>query len=300
MPRLHIIYHNPCLDGFGSAFAAFLKYGEDAVYLPGSYQQAPPRIERGAEVVMADVSYDRDTLVRMRQRASRLIILDHHESALNDLEPHRAEIADEVVFDLGHSGCVLMYQHLNPGEEVPEFFRRIEDEDLWRWKMDRNEAFIAGLSALPLTFDVWKAAYERGVNYLIEQGEAILTYRARLVESIIETGVFSAEFAGPAGYVRVPAVAGPRILRNEIAQELMDRYPEAPFAALMIDMPDGRRSWSLRSRPDRMNVMEVASLNGGGGHRGAAAFVEGHPGEKVRVSGAYESPTANRKLGPSR
>ena len=32
-----VIYHDHCTDGFGAAFAAWLKLGDDADYLPMAY-----------------------------------------------------------------------------------------------------------------------------------------------------------------------------------------------------------------------------------------------------------------------
>ncbi len=48
-------------------------------------------------------------------------------------------------------------------------------------------------------------------------------------------------------------------------------YPDAPFAGVYYDKPDGSQTWSLRSIGE-FDVAAVAKTFGGGGHRNAAGF----------------------------
>jgi hypothetical protein len=49
------------------------------------------------------------------------------------------------------------------------------------------------------------------------------------------------------------------LLGSEVGEELLKRYPEAPFVAIYFDRGDGKRQWSLRSRED-FDVAVVARL----------------------------------------
>ena len=59
--------------------------------------------------------------------------------------------------------------------------------------------------------------------------------------------------------------------QSEVGHELLQRYPEAPFAAIYFDTADGKRKWSLRGRGN-VDVSALAKQFGGGGHHNAAGF----------------------------
>ena len=55
-----IVYHGDCPDGFGAAFAAWKRYGDEADYVPVNHGDPPPDF-RGRHVLVADFAYDRQT-----------------------------------------------------------------------------------------------------------------------------------------------------------------------------------------------------------------------------------------------
>src|SRR5690554_7514457 len=83
-----VIYHGGrCLDGFGSAYAAwchFQQAGISADYVAANHGEAPPDC-RNREVYILDFSYKRPVLSELCQSARRVVILDHHISAQQDL-----------------------------------------------------------------------------------------------------------------------------------------------------------------------------------------------------------------------
>jgi hypothetical protein len=54
MPKIYTLYHNNCPDGFGSALAAYLKFGDKSEYIGVKHQQDPPELEPGSEVYILD------------------------------------------------------------------------------------------------------------------------------------------------------------------------------------------------------------------------------------------------------
>lgn len=80
------IYHGNCADGFTSAWAVYKALGNDAEYFPGIYSEPPPDVT-GRDVIMVDFSYKRPVLEKMGESANSILILDHHKTALEDLEP---------------------------------------------------------------------------------------------------------------------------------------------------------------------------------------------------------------------
>ena len=50
-----VLYHAYCADGFGAAWAAWQKLGDDADYLPVRHGNPPPTLPEGASVYIPDL-----------------------------------------------------------------------------------------------------------------------------------------------------------------------------------------------------------------------------------------------------
>lgn len=85
-----VIYHANCADGFGAAFAAWLKLGDEAEYVPMQYgEDAANFSERttpliGREIYILDFSFPRHVMDWLFAEASRVIWLDHHASVFKE------------------------------------------------------------------------------------------------------------------------------------------------------------------------------------------------------------------------
>ncbi len=266
----HVFYHAGCNDGFGAAWAAWRLMGDSAIYRAVSYGQAPPPIDEGDEVFIVDFSYPEEALRRLAAQASRVVVLDHHKTAVEALAGLLADPPAnlELVLDLSRSGAMLAWRYFMPADFPPTLLRYVEDRDLWRWKLSESEAINAWISAHPLDFEVWTTLAETlaSPSGVAPLGRAILQQRSLTVERLC-AGAWKVELGGH----RVPVVNSP-IHQSEIGHRLCELHDDAPFAAVYQDLGGGRRRWSLRSRGD-FDVSEVAGLFGGGGHRAAAGFV---------------------------
>jgi hypothetical protein len=76
-----VIYHNPCADGFGAAFAAWLKLGDEAEYLPMQYgyKELPDFNDR--EVYLLDFSLLDADMDRLFAEAAKVVWCDHHRTS---------------------------------------------------------------------------------------------------------------------------------------------------------------------------------------------------------------------------
>jgi uncharacterized protein len=72
MPKIYTLYHNNCPDGFGSALAAYLKFGDKSEYIGVKHQQDPPEMEAGSEVYILDFSYPRQVMESLLAQHTRL------------------------------------------------------------------------------------------------------------------------------------------------------------------------------------------------------------------------------------
>jgi uncharacterized protein len=270
--RSLVLYHANCADGFASAWVAHRKLGDDADYVPVQYGEDPPDVA-GREVYVLDFSFKRSVLLEMARSFRRLVLLDHHKTAAEDLAPFVQKPGQprtvpgnwHVVFDMEKSGARLAWEYFFPREEAPWLVRFVEDRDLWRWRLDRSREVSAALASLPHDFAVWDRVAWAGVGDMVGDGEAILRYQRQQVESIC-ANAREVELDGH----KVLAANTPCLI-SEVAGKLAEGRP---FGAAWFVRSDGKRQWSLRSRDGGVDVSEVARRRGGGGHRNAAGFEE--------------------------
>jgi hypothetical protein len=173
-------------------------------------------------------------------------------------------------FDMDRSGARMAWDFCH-GCEVPLLIRLIEDRDLWRFTMEDTKPFGLWLRSEPFSFDRFELLAQQLEDG--RDGHEIMT-EARAMQRFFDAKV--SEIVSFASRRRIAehepiAVNCPPMFASEVGHELLEKHPDAPFAATYFDGPKSRM-WSLRSRDDRVDVSAVASKFGGGGHRNAAGF----------------------------
>ncbi len=301
----YVLYHANCPDGFGAAFAAWLRFGSDAEYIPVSYGKELPDMltGEGTEVYVLDFSYPTRVIDDLVTSHGKVVVLDHHHTAKCELESMIEEYnADPylVRFDLNKSGAVMAWEYFHSAQSVPEFFHYLQDRDLWIFKLPQSREVSMALRSYPYDFKKWSE-----ISGIVTQGQiyelpGIMlddlkkqgVHCRRLTEQQVENMAKHCRFfefrdccdsswslkpttvkpcRTELGFI-VPA-ANASVFFSEVGEKLLELYPEAPFAAYYSDRADGKRQWGLRSRPD-FDCSVVAKAFGGGGHKQAAGFVE--------------------------
>lgn len=263
-----ILFHANCPDGFGAAWAAWKRFGDQARYLPVKHGEAPPDMPAGAEVYIIDYAYPRQILLELA-KTHTVKVLDHHKTAQADLAG-----LDFAEFDMQRSGAVMAWQFFHPDTEVPLLLQYVQDQDLWTWALPDSAEICTALSIYPLDFAAWDALE---VENLRAEGKVVLRFKQQLVDRLSQK-VDWLEICGQ----RVPAVNTP-LFASELGNQLCLKYPKAPFSACYAEH-DGQRKFSLRSVGDN-DVAAIAARFGGGGHRNAAGFavpLTGHA--EIRLS----------------
>lgn len=144
-----IIYNDNCADGFGAAFAAWLKLGYAAEYLPmqlgkpfAAYVDGELRCTHeinDREIYILNFSFPRPIMEALFSAAGRVVWLDHHKTAFemwcggipsngvfeNVLE--MADAKDYIRLDTKRSGALLAWMYFHPETEVPMLIRHIDD-----------------------------------------------------------------------------------------------------------------------------------------------------------------------------
>lgn len=288
-----MIYHANCADGFGAAWAAWMRWRDEAQYIPVGYSQVAPDVT-GKHVLIGDFSFKRDVLREMGRAAKSIIVLDHHKTAEADLSEwviedyagefwaggdplkavhHNDEFVGQpiaAVFDMNRSGARMVWEfcHDTP---PPNLIAYIEDRDLWRFNFDETKSFGLWLRSEPFDFERWELIAQdlmggHDAHDIMSEAKAMQRLFDRQVAEIA-----SLSRTGMVGGVEVPLCNCPPQFASEVGHKLLADNPAAPFVACYSDLGKAR-GYSLRSHDDRMDVSEIAKKFGGGGHRNAAGF----------------------------
>lgn len=288
-----VIYHADCTDGFGAAFAAWLKLGNDADYHAARYGDKDLPDWQGREVYILDFSFPRALMDDAFQLAKHVVWLDHHKTAfemwiggLFDGTEGRHEQHDQVrniVLDFDKSGALLAWEHFHPDTKVPALIRHIDDRDRWVFALSGSKELHAALwSYRPWNFKQWKKllrSCEMAPGHFITAGTAILRAQNQNVASMLKQ-VRKCEIK----YIQnepfqlwpikeelafVGLALNAPIHQSEIGHELAN---QSSTYGLVWYMDVGNRvKCSLRSNGE-YDVSAIARAFGGGGHRNAAGF----------------------------
>lgn len=259
---IYVLYHANCHDGW-AAMEVVRKFLMDIIPIPIQYGSPPPPMEYG-EVYIVDFSYDYETLTQLASQHKRVIVLDHHRSAVRKLGEAVANGSKPdnlfITLDENHSGAVLTWKHFSV-LPPPLILTFVEDRDLWRFAYNNTRACHAYLSTLNMGVDPFPWEF---THTMTAEGAAILRYWRKCIEFHIEKA--SQLLIGEKTFWGVNCTMSEII--SDVAGELSVR---TGYGCTWYDTPDGRL-YSLRSRDDSYDVSEIAEKFGGGGHVQAAGF----------------------------
>ena len=259
-----VIYHAPCPDGFAAAYAAWLKFSDNASYLPAGHGQNFDVNLAGKEVYMLDFSLKRPQLEEIFAQAKSFLILDHHKTAQEDLEG-----LSYASFDMHRSGAGLAWDYFHPGVSRPSLINFVEDRDLFVWKYkEKTEYFTSNLDTLPYDFEAWHQVAELDQHpddlaRFIENGRQMsekFQWAARKLAELAEPVDFHGYVAG--------RVNLPSLFATDVGRYI---YEKNGTLALLWRIEDGRLYVSMRSVKN-VDVGAIAKQHGGGGHKNAASF----------------------------
>lgn len=259
------IYHANCLDGFASAWVVKQAL-PNCVFHLGVYNDPPPDVT-GLTVYLVDFSYKREVILEMAKIAKKIVIIDHHKSAIEDL----VDLPNNVNFysSLNASGCILTWNYFNL-PAPPLLLLHIQDRDLWRFELPDTKLITLALSAYDFDFDIWTDLIdyvELDPRNLTHEGEILNRKYQKDLHSLIELTKRSLWIGGQV----VPAANVPPMYASDAGNILAQEQMGIAFAATYYDTV-AYRVFSLRSVDGGMDVSKIAELYGGGGHKHAAGF----------------------------
>ena len=263
------IYHDSCLDGFGSAWSVWKKFGNDVRFEACSYNSQIPDVTN-EHVVIVDFSFKKDIILTMVEKAKSVTILDHHKTAQEDLCELLSQNVIQGVFNLNESGAVITWKYYNPDKyDIPKLLLYIQDQDLWEFKLSSTKEINAYISILPYDFSKWDLINDLIVmnkQTMIGNGAIVVRKQLKDIEYLLKKT--SRKMMIGSYYVQVANMSNHQ---TSLASEHF--VGRCSFFAGYIDTPDGRL-FSLRSNKDYgIDVSEIAKIYGGGGHKNAAGFM---------------------------
>jgi len=260
-----VIHHANCWDGIGAAWAAKLALGH-VVLIPAQYGGTPPDVT-GQDVYIVDFSYPPEVINEMAKTANKIVMLDHHRSALNMYNGNvKTPPNVEIVLDMDRSGCRMAWEYFHK-QEIPRILAYIEDRDLWRWNLPSTKFVTAWLTSQPVSVDTLDVAASLDMADLIVEGMAINRYIESQVDHAIQAWK-NHQTMVVLDDKTCPALCSAS-LQSEIGHALCEYFE---FSAVFYVVDHDTVQFSLRSTQNGPDVSEIAGVYGGGGHRNAAGF----------------------------
>lgn len=268
LKNIVVIYHADCRDGFGAAYAAWKKFGEDASYIPLSASvNKPPEGLTDKEIYIVDFSFTKDVLQTLVDTNKSVMVIDHHISAKDDVLSFEGNI-----FDNDHSGAVLAWKYFHPDIIVPPLLEYVEDHDLWRFALPENREFNVALGTVEMTFEAWDVLImqleeENNLINFIAKGSLLAKFEDKLVAHMVtrkERVLFEGHEVWALNTSEYASVLGNQLAELNLAEE------QTPIGIVYYHS-DGRVKMSLRSIGDT-DVSVIAQKYGGGGHKNASGM----------------------------
>lgn len=258
------IYHGNCADGFGAYIGVLNGHNYEGVEgFAATHGGTPPDVT-DREVIMVDFCYKAPVMKELAAKAKSILILDHHKSAMEDMEAVKDLENVTAIFDMDRSGAMMAWEHFNA--RVPQLIHHIQDRDLWRFKLEGTREIQQALFSYEYDVETWKELIleEWRVEDLAREGKALTRKHIKDIHEFLKSNTFRMNIAGH----NVPVVNLPYFYTSEACNILAKGEP---FAAGFWFTEDGI-TFSLRSTDDGEDVSKIATIFGGGGHRNAAGF----------------------------
>lgn len=297
--RILCIYHSRDLDGWCSA--AIVKYyfstdaSVDLVLFGWEYGDPIPEkeIEESASVIMCDISFPADKMFEIHQSGKDFTWIDHHKSSIKavqlegdlpcDISRELGGIKDELgihtyagVRNTEYAACELTWKYFFI-ENMPNFVWWLGMYDSFRHKGTKYESdtlkFQYAARARwkkPEDFDYVFSLYDHKLIFddrkMVREGKIIYKYLCTEAEQIY-SNAFPITIKGH----KFAIVNRERF--NPINFGI--NYHKDGYEGFACFWFNGKKwAWSLYNDDSSVDVSKIASYYGGGGHKGAAGFIQ--------------------------
>lgn len=261
-----VFYHGHCPDGFGGAYAAWKKFGDQAEYIPLSRGGDTLPDTTNRDVYFIDFILPQEEMDAVVAQAARVVALDHH-IGVRDV----TESMPEYVFNNDKSGATIAWEYFHPNTAAPYFLTLLEDDDLFRFTNPDTRPVITYLASQPFAFDAWDVIANTLENPTSR--EVFLTKArayAEYFEILANLAADQAKLVAFEGHQVRFATAHPfKPMKSLVGNLLARKHP--PFALVVSAHPNG---YGVSIRGDgSIDVAAIAQKYGGNGHTSSAGFI---------------------------
>lgn len=278
-----VIYHDECPDGFTSAWI-FKHYNPLIETRAVNYGSLKPNNIKNKKIAIVDFSYNYEITMNIIQESSYLLILDHHESARENLKNIENSKKTKIIFDMNRSGAQLAWDYLYPNEMRPWFVDYVGDRDLWLKELPNTDEISTAL-----WFDGYFKDFQKLENLfytinnddiedenhpIIIKGEKLLLCKELEISQFLEITNLATLITPNKNYI-VRMISVSRQYTSDIGNLITNKYDDCDFAAIYSYNHNNKKmNISLRANNDCIyNLSEITrTLPNGGGHPKAAAF----------------------------
>lgn len=300
-----VIYHKNCNDGKASAACAMKYLGTSVEYIPMNYGNEFDMLTfKEKNVILLDFSFKKPMLEEVRKIAKKVMILDHHASAMEDLKN-----IEGCFFKMEESGASLSWEYFFPETTVPKFINYIKDRDLWTYYFRaESEPMFYGLSVSDSrTVESWIKYIdnENLIEDLIVLGRSEMVKNSSFIENVTKRAEsVYIEVGGMIYNIMYLELDSPKLV-SEISEKLytnnnvdftvcwfrdrtntVPKYLEHYSDNYFVTRLYGKQNYfvSLRTNKETINLGEISrKIANGGGHRKAAGFsINSHPDKKLK------------------
>ena len=279
-----VLYHASCPDGTGAAWPIWAENSKDnsRVTPLETYEVRhgePYPDVTGKVVAIVDFSYKRNIMKKICKAAKFVTVIDHHKTAIRDLEGLETEIDNyQGIFDVERSGAQLVWDLVHPskkGVPRPWFIDIIADRDLWKWEIPNSKYIGKALYHRDwYTFHMMSRMNEMPFDTtedlkveLTKEGKFISSKEKRDIDYACGTAILC-EFEG----YKVKLSSCHPTLRSEVGNILSSNGCDFAATWRYDFLSD---SWWISLRGSNKSPLDLAKICekfGGGGHPKACGF----------------------------
>jgi hypothetical protein len=271
-----ILYHFKCLDGLSCAVILYKYYLEKKLKLP-TFIGIPAGDKninyneyKDKNILIADVSFNREQTINLKKVCNSLLIVDHHISNYKILKD-----LDYAKFDLNHSASYLTYTLFYPNKKIPSFILKIEDVDIQNKNPhfeNSNEFYLSVQVQYQNVMDIQKGGLDKWlklfdenfVEELTSQGGCFRQYQQYLIS-------LNNKFYKKAIFINQPTLKVIVFKDTHIvglSSDLLHSIEDECDIACLYKYMENKQSYlvMLRTNKDNLNLVELFGEYGFAGH----------------------------------
>jgi len=253
-------------------------------------------------IIMVDVSFSGLEMVNIHEQFKMLnkkfIYIDHHKSAINDIKSksRNGDVPMDGISNTSYAACELTWSYFYPNDKMPEIVRLLgmydsfrhkgtneeqkvlefqygarqiisNYEDAYIWLLKTTNNIISRMS-LQIIWGIGKNIYK----YLCTEAKQIYSKAFKINFSVnVKNGYINGKYA----YKPVKFLVVNQERFNPINFGI-DYHKDGYDGFACFWFKNGKWTWSLYNDNGNIDCSLIAKQYGGGGHKGAAGFVQTH------------------------